>query len=136
MHQSQLNEIQENLSFSYLHAITSSAGGICSATSRGEDNRGKDARLTFTTDGIITNVDIDVQLKSVRTKLTVNNGKISHSISTDQYKKYTQKSTTPLLFVLFCLPENKEEWLTFTQEELILKKCAYWTGLQCAPSNW
>jgi hypothetical protein len=134
MHQPNLNEIQENLSFSYLHAITSKAGGICTATARGEDNRGLDARLIFTANGIYRQVEIGVQLKSTRTCLTIVDSKISYAIHADQYKKYTQKSTTQLLFVLFCLPENPNEWLNLTENELILKKCAYWTGLKNAPS--
>jgi hypothetical protein len=40
MPQTNINEIQENLSFSYLHVVVSRAGGVCTATSRGEDNRG------------------------------------------------------------------------------------------------
>jgi hypothetical protein len=92
-----------------------------------------DARLTFTACGMYKQVEIDVQLKSVRTNLTINDGKISYSIPSDQYKKYTQKSTTQLLFILFCLPENQDEWLTLTEDELVLKKCAYWTGVKNAP---
>jgi hypothetical protein len=30
------------------------------------------------------------------------------------------------LFVLFCLPQNIDEWLTLTEDQLVLRKCSYW----------
>jgi hypothetical protein len=32
----------------------------------------------------------------------------------------------PLILILFILPENRNEWLNISNEELILRKCAYW----------
>jgi hypothetical protein len=32
----------------------------------------------------------------------------------------------PLILILFILPENRVNWLNISNEELILRKCAYW----------
>jgi len=39
-----------------------------------------------------------------------------------------------LLVVLF-LPENAREWLKHTEEQLVLKRCAYWASLKGAPES-
>jgi hypothetical protein len=130
----ELNKIQSNLSFSYLHAVVSRAGGSCERTHDDADGMGIDARLTFEGNGKVKVIDINVQLKSTRKQLSLNNGKYSFPLNADEYKKYTQTSITPFLFVLFCLPENCDDWLTLTEEQLVLRKCSYWTSLIGAES--
>jgi len=78
-------------------------------------------------------VDIDVQLKSTRQTLPVVNGKISYPIESEQYRKYTLTSPTEFLLILFVLPDDSTEWLELTPDELILRKCCYWTSLNEAP---
>ncbi|MDR2117151.1 MAG: DUF4365 domain-containing protein [Planctomycetaceae bacterium] len=129
----ELNKIQSNLSFSYLHAVVSRAGGICEQTNRDADNMGIDARLTFSGKKKIKIIDINVQLKSIRQKPIIVDNKIHYSLTAKQFDKYTQKSTTPFLFILFHVPDNPKDWLSLSENELILKKCSYWTSLTGAP---
>jgi len=35
-------------------------------------------------------------------------------------------SAYPLILMVFILPVNKEDWINISDEELIVKKCAYW----------
>ena len=37
-----------------------------------------------------------------------------------------KNTKSPLILVVFILPENKDEWLSLSDKELIVKKCAYW----------
>jgi hypothetical protein len=56
----------------------------------------------------------------------------------DEYIKYDLNSTTyndliqrkesksPIILIVFVLPDEKNDWLKITDNELISKKCAYW----------
>jgi len=35
-------------------------------------------------------------------------------------------SKTPYILILLCLPKDREEWLSISPEEIILRKCCYW----------
>jgi hypothetical protein len=42
------------------------------------------------------------------------------------------------LLILYCLPDNIDEWVNATEEEIILRKCCYWayvTGPFCSGSS-
>jgi len=133
----ELDKIQSNLSYSYLHAVVSRAGGACALSVPTADGMGVDATLHFKSNyvpkQIYGRVDIDVQLKSTRQILPVVNGKISCPIESEQYRKYTLTSTSEFLLILFVLPTDPAEWLALTPQELTLKKCCYWTSLNEAP---
>jgi hypothetical protein len=135
----ELDTIQQNLSYSYLHAVVSRAGGGCVEATKTVDDMGIDVLAEFNVPSSskkvkFTSISLRVQLKSTRRELKPLSGKVSFSLPVAQYEKYRQPSTTELLFVLFSLPEDPKEWLSLTPDEMILRKCAYWTGLVGAPS--
>jgi Domain of unknown function (DUF4365) len=41
----------------------------------------------------------------------------------------------PRLLVVVRIPESEDEWLRHTEEELALRRCAYWTSLRGAPET-
>jgi hypothetical protein len=136
MSKEKLDTIQSNLSFSYLHAVVSGIGGSCVRLDQTADNMGIDVILTFrgdfSSEPTFRKISISVQLKSTRQILTVSKGRISYPLNAKQYNKYLQKSTTEFLFVLFVLPEDQKMWLELSPQELILRKCCYWTSLNGA----
>jgi Domain of unknown function (DUF4365) len=38
----------------------------------------------------------------------------------------------PRILVVLVLPENESEWMSQTEESLIIRRCAYWTSLRGA----
>ena len=46
-------------------------------------------------------------------------------------------STTPIILGLLILPEDKEQWINWTQEELLIRGCMYWAdfSLEAELSN-
>ena len=134
----ELDEIQSNLSYSYVHAVVSRAGGACQETSRSADKMGIDVVLnfkgSFSPKQDFGKILVTSQLKSTRQTLPVVNGKISYSIKSEQYRKYIESSPVEFLFILFILPDDPAEWLELTPEELILRRCCYWTSLRGAPA--
>lgn len=43
--------------------------------------------------------------------------------------------SVPRILVVLFLPEDAENWLTITPNELLLKNCAYWTSLRGAVAS-
>ena len=133
----ELDKIQSNLSYSYLHAVVSRAGGACDSPGQTADGMGMDAVLNFvgqfSPKPTFRKISITVQLKSTRQTLRLINGRFSYAVKSEQYRKYTELSPTEFLLVLFVLPDDPGEWLKLTPQELTLKKCCYWTSLNEAP---
>lgn len=40
-----------------------------------------------------------------------------------------KRTAVPRLLVVVTLPNEPEEWLSFSPEQLVLKRCAYWLNL-------
>ena len=62
-------------------------------------------------------------------------GGISEVITADNGMLVISKNESQLLLVLFYLPEKPDEWLTQSEQELLLKRCAYWVSLREAPAS-
>jgi hypothetical protein len=129
-----IQNIESELSYSYLHAVASKAGMNCQCLNRHSDNNGIDAQIDFfgdIPDTYITDVTLRVQLKS-----TVNFGRIGDTHISyafqgiEQYDGLRSKSgQLPRILILLCLPKDQTEWLKCTTEQLILKEAAYWLCL-------
>jgi hypothetical protein len=113
----------------------------CSVSSRHEDNNGVDATLTawgpFPGNGYLTEVDIKVQLKATIAKPADDGSRLSYFLS--GVKRFDDLRTLTvdvarILVVLF-LPDDAREWLNHSEDELALRKCAYWESLRGAPAT-
>lgn len=135
------NDIESEISYAYLHAVASHAGAGCSYANRASDGNGIDAMITgwgpFPGGGYLHEVDIKIQLKATIDLPFQNNGFFSYNLAgISRYNDLRSNSlaTHRILVVLF-LPPNSEDWLSISEDQLILKKCAYWVSLRGAPSS-
>lgn len=123
---------EEDLSISYLRAVAAKAEVVFELRHR--DVNSKDANLTksiMTADGLFDS-ELNVQLKSTYSKaLYSDDGEtITYSLKAKNYNDLCKKTTTPIILCLLILPEEKEQWVTQTPDELTLKHCMYWLSLQ------
>lgn len=133
-------DIESRLSFAYLHAVASHAGYVCRAAMPEEDKEGIDAVLTAYgafPDTWKTQVTINVQLKAT-VKVPFDDG-TSLSYFIDKVRRYDKlradhREPVRVLIVLF-LPAAHADWLECGEEQLILKRCAYWVSLRGAPPS-
>ena len=133
--------IESELSYAYLHAVASKAGMACTVGGRHEDNNGIDATLTawgpFNNGGYLTEVDIKVQLKAT-IAVPADDGKtLSYFLSgVNRYNDLrTETVDAARILVVLFLPKNAQEWLNHSEDELALRKCAYWQSLRGAPTT-
>lgn len=134
-------ETESELSYAYLHAVAAQAGMSCEVSGRHADNMGVDALVRaserFADDSLLTDLALDVQLKATISKQTLKDAKISYSLKgVERYNKLRKETVTPprILVVLF-LPPESEKWLKWSQDELALRKCAWWVSLRGAPPS-
>lgn len=132
------NDIEEELSIAYLHAVCAAAGAGLQCAPRAIDNRGIDAQITAWApfgagDGYRHEVDIKVQLKATKQVPVETADHFSYFLdSVPQYDvlRDTQKLSTPRILVVMFLPSVRAEWIDHSHEQLLLRKCAYWVSLR------
>ena len=133
--------IESELSYAYLHAVASHAGIACSVGSRHEDNNGIDATLTawgpFSNGGYLTEVTIKVQLKATTTEPADDGENLSYFLrGVNRYDDLrTETVANARILVVLFLPADAQEWLNHSPGQLVLRRCAYWQSLRCAPTT-
>ncbi|MFM2167700.1 MAG: hypothetical protein RIS79_2071 [Verrucomicrobiota bacterium] len=133
-------DIEARLSYAYLHAVASHAGYVCRPATPDEDKEGIDAVVTAY--GIFpgtwrTQVTINIQLKATIKTPADDGSHLSYFLQVvRRYDKLREDHREPvrLLVVLF-LPEKHDDWLSCNEEQLVLKRCAYWGSLRNAPES-
>lgn len=133
-------DIESELSYAYLHAVASKAGFACEVRGRHLDNRGVDAEITgwgLKTGKPRTEASVNVQLKATVTKPAAKNNHLSYFL--DEVKRYddlrTEDLQTPRILVVLFLPREHDDWLVISEEQLLMKKAAYWVSLAGADSS-
>ena len=124
------NRIKEQLSLAYVKAVA--AIKSFSTEIPHVDNDSIDAEICYNGkldhDSIINSPSIKLQLKATSNPNIIKDN-IHFPLSIKNYNELRLKSNTPRLLVVLCLPELKNDWVTHSIEELILKKCAYFLNL-------
>lgn len=131
-------DIESELSYACLHAVAAKAGVGCQVAARALDNVGIDATLHVKRDfghgAVLTEFSLHVQLKATINVPVGHGSRFSYNFKgIDQYDNLRASTIMPpKILVLLCLPTEREEWLTHTDDQLLLKRCAYWVSLRGA----
>ena len=134
-------DIEAELSYAYLHAVSAACGFECCVRGRIADKNGIDAQVTaygeIAGPGSLTDFAIEVQLKATYTALTDVDGRIPYRpLKVPQYDKLRNPLTKLDRFVvLLHLPPNPIDWIRVTPEQLVARNCAYWVSLRNAPAS-
>lgn len=80
-------------------------------------------------------VPLSVQLKST-TRATIGEDHVSYDLDAKTYNHLRlSRENWPRILVLLVLPVSDSEWLSQSEDELILRRCAWWISLQGAPTS-
>lgn len=131
-------EIESELSYAYLHAVAAKAGMSCECSGRHTDKMGVDATVRaaeeFTPESVLTDLSLDIQLKATIAAPAEKNDRLSYFLKgRDRYDKLRTSAVSihRILVVLF-LPKDTDNWMHQTEEQLAIKKCAWWVSLRGA----
>ena len=130
--------IESELSYAYLHAVCSKAGLSCKQGDRHDDGAGVDSEIIYRGElehPYFREVHLNIQLKSTTAQPAEIDGCFSYFFQGVKryYKLRTNDSSIYKILVVLFLPDNPDEWLTCSADELVMKKAAYWVNLYGAP---
>jgi len=122
------NSQKEQLSRAYLRTIASLAGMNLSLPDVDDDSI--DVQVQASGSFHPSSPRLDIQLKSTSTDAVVQPDGIAWRMRRKNYDDLRRGTSTPRILVLLILPEAKEEWFGQSEEELTIRKAAYWVSLR------
>ena len=123
------NFIQEQLSRAYVRAVVYHAGWRLSFPE--VDDHGIDGTLEAPVRGMSK---VDFQLKAT-TMYGIQGEWLAYDLRVENYNQLVAQDDVPRILILFVMPNDPDQWLTYTAEELCLRKCAYWVSLMGLPRS-
>lgn len=130
------NDIKEELSYAYIHAIASRAELSCEIVRKDRDSIDLHirARGQLHAGSTLMSPQLGVQLKaSVIDPLP--DGAFDFRLTRKNYDELRQRSMVPRILVVFVMPSDPATWVAMTEEELVLRRCAYWCSLLGLPAS-
>lgn len=88
--------------------------------------------------GHLAKPKIDIQLKATRQQNVEREEYVSWTLDIKHYDSLRAPAIAPHLLVVLLLPDDVEESIEHTAEQLVLRRCAYWvmmTGMDAAPAG-
>jgi hypothetical protein len=127
------NDQKEEISRAYVKAVAATAGfsvyqpsidddsidmGISSGGSAGMERRPR----------------VELQLKCTAAE-TPEEDKISFPLKLKNYDDLRIESSVPRILVVMLVPAMVSDWLTHSEAELVVRRCAYWVSLFGMPES-
>ena len=116
---------EELLSIAYAHAVASRAGYVTAVYER--DRHGIDLRIQAGGD---MRPALELQMKATVNLRDVNDGYVSFPLPRRNYDLLRVGTQTPSLLVVLELPKEEAQWMTITEDELVMRRRAYWLSLR------
>ena len=120
---------QEQLSWAYLRAVIYDASYRLYVPE--VDDHRIDGSIKSPGGGIN---QVDFQLKST-TRYEVRDEAIHYDLRVENYNALILDDDLPRILVLYLMPADESEWLAQSEDELCLRKCAYWVSLMGNPRS-
>ncbi len=73
---------------------------------------------------------IELQMKATGNLGAPKNGRHSYPLKRRNYDLLREETQTPRLLVVLDLPKDEKLWMTLTNDNLILRRRAYWLNLR------
>lgn len=120
---------QEDISVSYISAICASAEIDYDRLVHDEDGSDGIMKKRFVLDnGSFYDAQIRIQLKSTcsPSQYSDRGDHIVYKLKAKNYNDLCAFSTTPIILGVLILPENRDSWVEWNIEELLIKGSMYW----------
>ncbi len=127
------NDIKEELSYAYVHAVASKQAFACERVFKDRDSVDVTIRAKGRLDdeSLYYSPSLDLQLKATSNP-TFGDDELVFDLGMKNYDELRVPTPSPRLLVVLVLPEDSGEWLTFSEEQLISRRCCYWYSLRGA----
>ena len=115
---------EEALSLVYAKAVAARAGYVTARPDLDRDSI--DLRIQA---GGAMRPALELQLKATVNLTTRDGGYFHFPLKRRNYDQLRIETQTPRLLVVLDLPKETEQWVTITEDELVLRRRAYWLNL-------
>ena len=131
-----INIQKEEFSYAYIYAIVSAAGYSFQIANRPLDIGGIDIIISGEEQEYsLYPPRLEVQVKSTSTAV-IDNEFIRYPLKLKNYNELRKSKTlVPKILVIILLPDNPQEWVNQSEEELCLRRCGYWLSLKGQPET-
>ena len=116
---------EERLSMAYAHAVAARAGYTTAVYDL--DRNGIDLRIQA---GGAMRPALELQLKATINLRQADAESFSFALPVHNYNLLRKPTQTPQLLVILDLPRDEQQWLTITDDELVIRHLAYWLNLR------
>ncbi|PRQ09795.1 DUF4365 domain-containing protein [Enhygromyxa salina] len=124
------NQQREEISKAYIAAIAARCGYKLGTWSQDDDCLDVTIGVAGVLGGgTLAGPKIDLQLKCSSDQRHVHDQHIAWSLERAHYDRLRHDCHTPILLVVLMLPADEHEWISYSNEELIMRRCAYWEHL-------
>lgn len=118
-------DIEDALSEAYVWVVATHAGYVLSK--KNFDRDGVDVTIEA---GSHFRPKIDVQLKATINLGSPKDGVFRYPCPAKNYRNLVITTQTPRILVVLRLPGSKDEWISISHEELVIRYAAYWVNLK------
>ena len=118
---------KEGLSRAYVQAVAAAAG--YTLAEQNFDRDGVDVQVRA---GGQTRPSLDMQLKAT-VGLGQDGAHWRFPLRKRNYDLLRERTMVPRVLVVLDLPKDEQRWLNVSEQELVMRRCAYWVALRGAP---
>ncbi|HEU4410455.1 MAG TPA: DUF4365 domain-containing protein [Polyangiaceae bacterium] len=125
------SDVKEELGLAYVRAVAARAGFSVEETRKDRD--GVDlticARGKLSDDAVSKSPRLEVQLKSTAALGALPPVEFSYELDADDYNHLVGPRLVPRILLVFVMPKSEAQWLSWTEDSLVLRHSAYWLSL-------
>jgi len=124
--------IKEQISRAYVRAIAARAGILMEECSvdYGVDGRFVDVDYDAEYGRYAAGFGIDFQLKATK-NIIPKGDKLIYDLEVKNYRDLIKtKVGTPRILIVYSMPRQMDEWITITDDDTTLRRCAWWCSLK------
>lgn len=124
-----LPQRMERFSFAFVQAVAARAGYQVIEPAVDDDS----------VDGVIMSrrgrrPRVEFQLKATGQNI-ISDDALTYALPLKNYDDLRAETITPRILIVVTMPKEPDLWLSQNEEELVLRKCAYWHCLASAPER-
>ncbi|HLK29496.1 MAG TPA: DUF4365 domain-containing protein [Puia sp.] len=127
---------KSELSIAYAHAIAIKCGYALDHIRIDDESVDVSIRCSGKplANSILSSPSVGIQLKST-SNWEFKNGKVHFDLKMKNYNDLKALNATPKILVVLCLPQSEDEWISFSPDDLTIRKLAYWLDLYEMPDS-
>lgn len=130
-----LNDLKTEFGCAYVRAVAHAAGYFVQEANRAFDGDGVDLTLLArSAGGMVRSPRLDVQVKA--TAAAIAKDPFPFDLDVKNYDELrSEQLQVPRILVVVAVPDDVQEWVGASADQLVLRRCGYWKSLRGAPAT-